>query len=257
MEANVIKCPNCGASSSNHTNCEYCGSLLVRFVDKGIDLHGTSYLDNSFVFPGLIEALKKNLEYQKERRGSVETSILFHDKLGYNIGYYDGFHICVDGDDLKEGIEPYLSVGYDFVDVLNPSGDETKKIKDLMITRLSLLKSFPLFEKDETTDEDGFLYRSYYLDMGQDAEGAARLISELMIKVQEVSMTEPVFIFTYYEDDEDSYNSYRKAFVDWCRKNGLPIEDNIEGENEVETDENYEDNKDSSSLWDRIVSIFK
>ena len=38
MEANVIKCPNCGASSTNHTNCEYCGSLLVRFVDKGIDL---------------------------------------------------------------------------------------------------------------------------------------------------------------------------------------------------------------------------
>ena len=50
MEANVIKCPNCGASSTNHTNCEYCGSLLVRFVDKGIDLSTTSYLTNDKVY---------------------------------------------------------------------------------------------------------------------------------------------------------------------------------------------------------------
>ena len=63
MEANVIKCPNCGASSTNHTNCEYCGSLLVRFVDKGIDLSTTSYLTNDKVYAGLIDALK-----QKYRR---------------------------------------------------------------------------------------------------------------------------------------------------------------------------------------------
>lgn len=55
MEMNVIKCPNCGASSTNHTNCEYCGSLLVRFVDKGIDLSTTSYLTNDKVYAGLIE----------------------------------------------------------------------------------------------------------------------------------------------------------------------------------------------------------
>ena len=74
MEVNVIKCPNCGASSSNHTNCEYCGSLLVRFVDKGIDLSTTSYLTNDFVYEGVIDALKQNLERQELNPGKLVTT---------------------------------------------------------------------------------------------------------------------------------------------------------------------------------------
>ena len=60
MEMVSLKCPNCGANATNNQNCEYCGSLLVRFVDKGIDLSNTSYLDDSLVFPGLKEKLKEN-----------------------------------------------------------------------------------------------------------------------------------------------------------------------------------------------------
>ena len=77
MEAKVIKCPNCGASSTNHTNCEYCGSLLVRFVDKGIDLTTTSYLTNDKVYEGLIDALQQNLERQELSDSIVETDILY------------------------------------------------------------------------------------------------------------------------------------------------------------------------------------
>ena len=30
----AIVCPNCGANAHNHLNCEYCGSILVRFADE-------------------------------------------------------------------------------------------------------------------------------------------------------------------------------------------------------------------------------
>ena len=73
----AINCPNCGAATTNHKNCEYCGSLLVRFVDKGIELAQTSYINNAKVLPGLIEKLTENLEIQKEDpNASVVTDVL-------------------------------------------------------------------------------------------------------------------------------------------------------------------------------------
>lgn len=63
MESNVmLNCPNCGAAAKNHKNCEYCGSLLIRFVEKGIELP-QHYRNNNKVFSGLIDALKENLEF--------------------------------------------------------------------------------------------------------------------------------------------------------------------------------------------------
>lgn len=76
-----IKCPNCGAPAQNHKNCEFCGSLLVRFANKGVDLTNTSYLNNDGVLPGLIKELNKNLELQqKNNKAYVLTSISKIDK---------------------------------------------------------------------------------------------------------------------------------------------------------------------------------
>ena len=65
-ELKTFVCPNCGANTTNAQNCEYCGSLLVRFVEKGIDLSHTTYLNNDAVFPGLITQLKYNLKLQEK-----------------------------------------------------------------------------------------------------------------------------------------------------------------------------------------------
>ena len=112
MEANVIKCPNCGASSTNHTNCEYCGSLLVRFVDKGIDLSTTSYLTNDKVYAGLIDALKQNLERQELSDSAVETGIFYKSsptvklsrkRHGVATVFRSGSTTWSDGDPIKLG----------------------------------------------------------------------------------------------------------------------------------------------------------
>lgn len=253
MEANLIKCPNCGANVTNHKNCEYCGSLLVRFAEKGIDISNTPYIDNSFVFPGLIEALEKNLEYQKEKKCGICTSILYQDKLGWNIGYFSGMHIESYEEDLEEENDPNLYISRCFNICNNSRYADSNKINELMITRLSLLKSFPLFEKYESEDGEleggGNLIRyEYGIDMGQDAEGAARLISEIIMKVDEICITDPVFIYTYYDNDEGNA-AYTRAYNNWCRAHGL------EGEIYDEQEQNKEElslqaNQDENVLSD-------
>ncbi len=78
MAEQYLKCPNCGANATNHQNCEYCGSLLVRFVEKGIDLSKTTYMTNEGVFPGLAEELHRNLRLQKDNPDVVVTDIEFN-----------------------------------------------------------------------------------------------------------------------------------------------------------------------------------
>ena len=89
MTEQLLKCPNCGANATNHENCEYCGSLLVRFVEKGIDLTKTTYMTNDNVFPGLTEELHANLRLQKQYPNqSVVTDIYTKDN-------YNNTGLCV------------------------------------------------------------------------------------------------------------------------------------------------------------------
>ena len=74
-EVKALVCPHCGANTTNTQNCEYCGSLLVRFVDKDIDISNTSYLSGKCEYPGLLTELKNNLKLQKEQTHVVCTDI--------------------------------------------------------------------------------------------------------------------------------------------------------------------------------------
>lgn len=65
-QTRTIVCPNCGANPTNHHNCEYCGSMLVRFVDKNLNLDINKYGKNAEVtIDGLEESIKSNLLMQK------------------------------------------------------------------------------------------------------------------------------------------------------------------------------------------------
>lgn len=197
MEANVIKCPNCGASSSNHTNCEYCGSLLVRFVDKGIDLTTTSYMTNDKVYAGLIEALKQNLDRQELSESAVETGIFYKSsptvKLSrkrHNVAtvFRSGSTTWSDGDSIKLGDKNRgLVIKFSF-DIHADGNDVSDERIERQHQEFKSLGSFPLF-----TPHSGIYMRpgsscrfrsqEYAIDFGQDVEGAARLISEVLSKV--------------------------------------------------------------------------
>jgi len=197
MEANVIKCPNCGASSTNHTNCEYCGSLLVRFVDKGIDLSTTSYLTNSKVYAGLIDALKQNLDRQELSESAVETGIFYKSsptvklsrkRHGVATVFRSGSTTWSDGDPIKLGDKNRgLVIKFSF-----DKHAEGNDVSDERIERqhqdFKSLGSFPLFTSHSSIyirpgSSSRFRSQEYAIDFGQDVEGAARLISEVLSKV--------------------------------------------------------------------------
>lgn len=201
MEANVIKCPNCGASSSNHTNCEYCGSLLVRFVDKGIDLSSTSYLTNDFVYEGVIDALKQNLERQELNPGKLVTTDICYKssstvklsrkRHGVAVVGRTGSAHWNDGDNIKLGEgEMGLVIKFSF-DVVADGEDASGDRIQNQYEKFQKLSSLPLFTHHtgiymRPGSSNRFRCREYAIDFGQDYEGAARLISEVLDKVYEI-----------------------------------------------------------------------
>ena len=197
MEMNVIKCPNCGASSTNHTNCEYCGSLLVRFVDKGIDLSTTSYLTNDKVYAGLIEALKQNLDRQELSDSAVETGIFYKSsptvklsrkRHGVATVFRSGSTTWSDGDPINLGDKNRgLVIKFSF-DIHAEENDASDERIERQHQEFKALGSFPLFTSHSGIymrpgSSSRFRSQEYAIDFGQDVEGAARLISEVLSKV--------------------------------------------------------------------------
>ncbi len=197
MEANVIKCPNCGASSTNHTNCEYCGSLLVRFVDKGIDLSTTSYLTNDKVYDGLIDALQQNLDRQEMSDSAVETGIFYKSsptvklsrkRHGVATVFRSGSTTWSDGDPIKLGDKNRgLVIKFSF-DKHAEGNDVSDERIERQLQDFKSLGSFPLFTPHSGIyirpgSSSRFRSQEYAIDFGHDVEGAARLISEVLSRV--------------------------------------------------------------------------
>ena len=80
-EIKTILCPNCGANTTNHQNCEYCGSMLVRCYEmmdidedsdeediKGVlKLFGKSAYTNKF----LCERVKKIIYLSEKHQTEI------------------------------------------------------------------------------------------------------------------------------------------------------------------------------------------
>lgn len=185
------RCPNCGANFTNTTNCEYCGSLLVRFVDKGIDLSKTSYTNDSLTFPGLAAELKRNLRLQKENPcESVVTDLFAMIGRGRSCVSILRSRKCIWSDkqpiELNDS-ENGLVIVFDFNTYINDE-EEYNRIMDDQSAKFKRLDCFSLFtgHTGSFTDKDGCqrYAREYAIDFGNDAEGAARLISEILQKVK-------------------------------------------------------------------------
>lgn len=197
-------CPNCGANTTNAQNCDYCGSLLVRFVERNIDLSGTSYLNNDKVIPGLIKHLEQNLLAQKTGR-DVITDIYFKNERGE----YDSIFVLPQGiASWKEGAPVYIGGSDDgllivvsFLECLNSGYDEFNKNGKLSEQKFKQLPCSHLFTPHAGfyTQENGLKIKisEYAINFGHDPEGAARIISEFFAKVYGISSDDPsIEIFT-------------------------------------------------------------
>lgn len=211
MAENGIKtytCPNCGAQITNTHNCEYCGSSLVQFAVHGIDVTKTEYMNDDYVFPGLKEELEKNLKLQTEHPYSPVATEVFWEfpdgavnpfsirRSGSLVGWSDNTPIELESRDKG------LRIALDFCKFNDSSAH--KEFNDRMDSKLSKFKkldSFPLFTSHYShsinpVDETERYGYQYALDFGEDVEGAARLVSEILIKVYGVSLEENFYMYT-------------------------------------------------------------
>lgn len=191
MEVKTLVCPNCGANTTNTENCEYCNSLLVRFVDKGIDISNTSYFSEDCAFPAIAANLKRNLELQAEYPNeSVVTDIYWQ----------EGGHLCV----LKSGQcvwsdETPIRLGSKdgglIVDLIFYDTDKAE------LEKFKSLPSYPLFACNLSKDWTGGC-AEYAIDFGKDADGAAKLISEILSKVYGLKPEDEYSVLTNVGHDE-------------------------------------------------------
>ena len=240
-------CPNCGANTTNTDNCEYCGSLLVRFVEKGIDLSKTSYTSNVEVFPGLIKELEQNLALQKQGDKGVVTDI--YRAVGKEGETSDGTVLSVlrtgksvwsDDQDIKlSNSDKGLVIALGFSTCVDEKSNTDFNRE--MERQLALFKQLPCYELFTShrcfyTDEDGEKRKGieYAIDFGQDAEGAARLISEIMVKVYGVPLDEDVEFYTNVGDNIDKSREQVKA----ARTGGSVDCDNDSYDDDDDDDEN-------------------
>ena len=214
-EEKTYVCPNCGAKTTNTENCEHCGSLLVRFAEKGIDVKNTPYKDDSLVLPGLIKELETNLKLQEKYRGkNVDTEISWlgnkgEEKYLFVNNYLDDVENNDDNSDNKIFEKPQLIINFQLFYINEIKDGESalnfNKNQDALLMSFTQLKAYPLFifNDYERYDDDDFYSKDFFLNCGQDAKGAARLTSELLSKLYGLSSSTNYKIVTSYRDEND------------------------------------------------------
>ncbi len=257
MELKSLVCPHCGANTTNTQNCEYCGSLLVRFVDKGIDISDTSYLSGTCEYPGLLTELKNNLKLQEENPDeSVITDILWKKEH-----LYASLSILKSGNCIWKDQSPInlgskeggLIIITDFsLHMDNEAYKDFNQEVDRLLSNFKQLKSFPLFTSHFCSFSDSYgrerYCREYAIDFGKDAEGAATLISEMLSEVEGLKPTDSYDIMTNVGDD--AIGQARKA---WYKAHGYDYVD----EDSDHSSSGDDDLDHSSSGDDDLDRLFK
>lgn len=165
----TLTCPNCGAVTTSDQNCDYCGSLLIRLLKKGIQIENSDYKDNSKVFPELIDKLKHHLELQKASE------------------YKDCFWMTVS----NTGGRSFCRIENTPINTFSESDKKKGNLKirmwfdgnSLLLPKFMNLDIFELFNGDRNVIARENKVYNYTLDLEEDVEGAARLISKVWNEV--------------------------------------------------------------------------
>ena len=209
MQQHQLNCPNCGATITNTQNCDYCGSMLIRLQQQGINIAAAGYNDENRVFKGLADALKRNLELQSETsyKEAVATDF-YYARRGQDVsiaGVYSGLAFQ-DGSTFlphtKNDNKPHLKISFSFDSLDSESMNELQKFRNLDIYELFHEHISTLTECEsaggvfDAYEEYNYTVYEYAIDFGEDAEGAAQLISRVFHEVMGIPYENRIMIYT-------------------------------------------------------------
>ena len=150
---NSIKCPLCGAQSSNFVNCDYCNGFIGASNEEDSNIEG-------FVFDGLLKAFANNLKLQENGGGLVITTI---DIGNTSIGVGQSNRISAETKPSFPGLTIQLFES-EFV------GDRWSKV--LKLDEAIMTNNFNPKNKDDV---------EYLIDFGQDIDAAAIVTSKIFL----------------------------------------------------------------------------
>lgn len=201
MEAEVktVICPNCGARTHNLHNCDFCGSLLVRYTDNGQVVDETVFGNNVNVIPGLIEELKNNLSLQEIRGDNQIVVTTIRDNT------YNTWVQVIESDKCNYGTTapvspfpsaPLPSVALRLVFEIRSDDPNEAAFERQRLASFKQASYFFMF-----TPQNHITGVYYYLDFGFDAENAAKILTSILC------MEDSVFTFeTVLAEEKDSKN---------------------------------------------------
>jgi hypothetical protein len=173
----TLTCPNCGAHITNLQNCEFCGSLLIRLQQQGLNIEQAGYKDESKIYQGLTKHLERNLELQRttNHEASIVTLILGEDREpigGVTNQLSWGEAGMAYKPETERDNKEHLKILFSF------SPDNISD--EMRLRKFRRLDIYELFDERISNSSDGKIDAFYYaIDFGEDALGAARLISKV------------------------------------------------------------------------------
>lgn len=192
MEAHTITCPNCGANTTNHQNCEYCGSVLVRFIDQKVEIDNDWYNKDAPVISGLIEKLQQNLQLQESTPGVL---------------------VCTDID------EPSGRVNLQFANCMQDEVISAKKLVvflRMLSEEYAIFKQLPISKLFTCTFCNDTGYWECCIDFGIDYETAARMISHISREVYGISNFSNFKIKTWADSNNQNNSGCFGLFLAIC-----------------------------------------
>jgi hypothetical protein len=202
MEYQKAICPNCGANITNMQNCEFCGSLLIRLQQQGINIESAGYKDDSRVFQGLVGALKRNLDLQKATNHSIAVSTDIYVEQNGKDRCLSSVIMKLETQDHKLFF-PNSNYDKDHLMIVFQFFPNNESGHELRLRKFRNLDIYELFtENISFTDDDGKAYE-YAIDFGGDAEGAAQLISKVIHEVYAIPYETKIDCYTNSGNDID------------------------------------------------------
>jgi len=170
----TIQCPSCGAAATNLQNCEFCGSLFVRYDDHHLN-PGSLFDENSefigFMFPGLQNELRKNLSLQTDI-SFIVTDVIFKEQVLLQIVQTTGIKNMLGESSISfPGVAIHIPFTSDREDEYN---------------RFVGIDESKLFH---TSYDNTIECHDFAIDFGNDSIGAAYLSSLYLIKQEGLNKT--------------------------------------------------------------------
>ena len=195
METKTIICPNCGATTNRTDHCEFCGSFLVEKVSKGIDV--SAYVDSVREIPmdsGLTKVLEKYLSLIQQHKGEEELIWL----QIYTINDNDCLNCRLSGN--NQGIRLMYYGNW---------RNTHRQFENSLI--------MPLFNRYDPTYTDDIPGDWWYLDFGNDVQGAVKLISQFLREVYRLSFNDIYYKIGLAEIgeiyDDPAFHEHPEEFV--------------------------------------------